>query len=125
MTTTSSLPLSIVAIVALLGACDTASALSLRINTRYHHATSARAPTIHRSTNPRAQFGGNQDTEPKGLTRDNEPEEFFSTNMGAPPHLKGAARYQNHHHHHHHAPPPPPRRRTPPNELTRPRKPRR
>jgi len=32
---------------------------------------------------PTMQFGGGKkpDTEPKGLTRDNEPDEFFSTNM--------------------------------------------
>lgn len=86
--TTSSLHLSLLAIVALLGACDTATALSINIRTHnLHHAPTAHAPTIHRTTRPRAQFGNNQDTEPKGLSRDNEPEEFFSTNMGAPPRL--------------------------------------
>ena len=33
---------------------------------------------------PRLQFGGKPDSEPKGLSRENEPEEFFSTNMGTP-----------------------------------------
>ena len=32
---------------------------------------------------PVCQFGGKPDTEPKGLSRDSEPEEFFATNMGA------------------------------------------
>ena len=30
---------------------------------------------------PKMQFGGGPDTEPKGLSRDNEPDEFFATNM--------------------------------------------
>jgi len=30
---------------------------------------------------PVCQFGGKPDTEPKGLSRDSEPEEFFATNM--------------------------------------------
>ena len=33
-----------------------------------------------RFAQPRCQFGGGGD-EPKGLSRDSEPEEFFSTNM--------------------------------------------
>lgn len=34
---------------------------------------------------PVCQFGGGDkpDSEPKGISRENEPEEFFSTNMGA------------------------------------------
>ena len=32
---------------------------------------------------PVCQFGGKPDTEPKGLSRDSEPDEFFATNMGA------------------------------------------
>ena len=32
---------------------------------------------------PRCQFGQKPDTEPKGLSRDNEPEEFFTSDWGA------------------------------------------
>jgi len=36
---------------------------------------------LPRASLPLCQFGGPPDTEPRGLTRDNEPENFFSTNM--------------------------------------------
>merc|ERR1711966_25786 len=42
--------------------------------------TSLRASHL-RAPSPRCQFGKKPDTEPRGLTRDNEPEEFFKTNM--------------------------------------------
>lgn len=32
---------------------------------------------------PRCQFGQKPDTEPKGLSRDNEPEEYFTSDWGA------------------------------------------
>ena len=37
---------------------------------------------VRRAVGPSCQFGGGEP--PKGLTRENEPEEFFKTNMGAP-----------------------------------------
>eukprot|EP00965_Chrysotila_dentata_P236748 6201511-Pleurochrysis_carterae.AAC.3 len=43
------------------------------------HITSHACP-LARTSAPRCQFGG--DEEPKGLTRDAEPEDYFSTNMG-------------------------------------------
>ena len=41
------------------------------------------APLRAARASPFMQFGGGKkpNTEPKGLTRDNEPEEFFATNM--------------------------------------------
>ena len=46
--------------------------------------------TVRRAVGPSCQFGGGE--EPKGLTRENEPEEFFSTNMGATPPRRRRAR---------------------------------
>jgi hypothetical protein len=46
-------------------------------------APSLRPATIaaRRAATPAAQFGG--DEQPKGISRDSEPEDFFKTNMGA------------------------------------------
>ena len=43
----------------------------------------AAAAPLRVPASPVCQFGGKPDTEPKGLSRDSEPEEFFATNMGA------------------------------------------
>ena len=54
------------------------SAFALQLQPATRVATPLRVPAA-----PVCQFGQKPDTEPKGLTRDNEPEQFFATNMGA------------------------------------------
>ena len=58
----------------------------------------AAAAPLRVPASPVCQFGGKPDTEPKGLSRDSEPEEFFATNMGAHaaayvPHVLAASPY--------------------------------
>ena len=71
-------------LVALLSSC--ASGLQLHPAPRLpaQPLAARAAPPVPRAALPRCQFGGPPDTEPKGLTRESEPENFFSTNMGAP-----------------------------------------
>lgn len=52
------------------------SAFALQLQPATRVATQLRVPAA-----PVCQFGQKPDTEPKGLTRDNEPEQFFATNM--------------------------------------------
>lgn len=65
-------------LVLFLALAGIAEALQLS-GTRAIRVAQPLAPS--RFAHPRCQFGGGGD-EPKGLSRDSEPEEFFSTNMG-------------------------------------------
>lgn len=68
------------AVLALLVLSDAASGLQIGVASRGVRLASA---PQRRTTGPQAQFGG-QDKGSKGLSRDEEPEEFFATNMGEP-----------------------------------------
>ena len=60
-------------LIALSGSC------ALQLQPRL---PSPQRAVLRGTLSPKMQFGGG-DTEQKGLSRDDEPEEFFATNMGA------------------------------------------